>query len=330
MPLAKKGIRGWVAATYRAWADILRLDRATPDPAGVDLLVFDIDGVLLDCTSSYPNTISAAVQAYVRDLGWRAEQVLLPASETHLWKQAGGFNSDWALAQAALYLHLGKGVPDTEAARRTPPLQDEFLREVARRGGGLAAVRALLPEPPGWDPGRVTRLCCALYAGERCQAMFGFPASGTGFCETERPLLAPDRLLAWPGPVGIYTGREDGETAFALERLGLAGRLPAARVVTSSSGFRKPDPGGLRAIARHAGARRALYVGDNIDDLKTVEQYRAAGWGEPEFGFAGILGGALGGAAEEVFRAGGADLIAPATGVLLAALLGARALPGTA
>jgi HAD superfamily hydrolase (TIGR01548 family) len=311
---------GWPGLAVRA---------GVPAPERIDLLVLDIDGVLLDCSRSYPYTISEAAQRYVAALGWRMDGLLLPPGETTLWKRAGGFNSDWALTQAALYFFMSKGRKAVSAARAAEPSQAAFLERVARAGGGLDAVRAIAgPAPPGWDPARIERLCCAVYAGDRCQAMFGFPAegvSGPGLCEREVPLLAAERLLAFPGALGIYTGRNDGETAFALQRLGLAGRVPAARIITADSPYRKPDPGGLAAIARAAGEPRcAIFAGDNVDDLETVRRYRrlpAAGRPATAYLFAGVLGGALGEHAEEVFTAGGADLVAPGVADLVEALL---------
>ena len=318
------------AAAYRAWSGLQALEGARPAPAQMDLLVLDIDGVLLDCAESYPYTISVAAQRFVAELGWRMDGLLLPAGETRLWKRAGGFNSDWDLTQAALYFFMSRGRDSVAAARAATPGQGEFLAEVARRGGGLQAVRAILGQPPpDWDPERITRLCCSVYAGDRCQSMFGFAAEGVagpGLCERERPLVAAGRLLAWPGALGIYTGRNGGETEFALQRLGVAGRLRPELVITSDLGFSKPDPRGLAAVAKAAGnPAAALFVGDNVDDIETVRRYRLQpAWAGTAFGFAGVLGGTLGDLAAEVFTAGEADLIAPGAASLIEALLRAR------
>jgi HAD superfamily phosphatase len=303
-------------------------DGARPALERVDLLVLDIDGVLLDCSRSYPATISEAAQRYVAALGWRMDGMLLPPEETARWKRAGGFNSDWVLTQAALYLFMSTGERAVTAARAAAP-QEPFLERVARAGGGLPAVQALLgPAPAGWDPDRITRLCCAVYGGDRCEAMFGFPAEGVdgpGLCEREVPLVSAARLLRFPGALGLYTGRNRGETAFALERLGVAGRIPAARIVDSDSGFAKPDPGGLAAIARAAGdPASALFVGDNIDDLETVRRHRELPPGPTEYGFAGVLGGTLGDMSLDVYTTGRADYIAPRVDALLDTLLRAR------
>ncbi len=319
------GYRGWRGLMVRGGGDVIL--------ARTDLLVLDIDGVLLDCSSSYPRAISAAAQRFVADLGWRMDGTLLAAAETGQWKRAGGFNDDWALTCSALHFFMSKAAGAVAAARAAPPSQGDFLAEVARLGGGPGAVQALLGEPPpAWDPERITRLCCSYYAGDRCGAMFGFPAvagaEGPGLCELERPLVAAARLLRWPGALGLYTGRDDGETAFALERLGLAGRLPPGRVVTSGSGMRKPDPAGLAALARAAGEpAQGLHVGDNVDDLETVRGYAAQPHGTRSataFAFAGVLGGTLGDLAEEAFRSGGAEVIAPGAAQLVEVLLAIR------
>ena len=329
--------RGWrrsgAIMSYRAWRGLLVRIGGQDNLARTDLLVLDIDGVLLDCSLSYPRAISAAAQRFAADLGWRMDGTLLTPEETRGWKRAGGFNDDWALTRAALHFFMSKGARGVAAARSAPPSQADFLGEVARLGGGPDAVRALLGQPPpAWDPERIARLCCSYYAGDRCREMFGFPAvegaEGPGLCELERPLVAAARLLRWPGTVGIYTGRDDGETAFALQRLGLAGRLPPGRVVTSGSGMSKPDPAGLAALAQAAGdPAHGLYAGDNVDDQETVRRYRARrGKARPTtgFAFAGVLGGTLGDLAEAAFRSGGADIIAPGAADLVEVLLAIR------
>jgi phosphoglycolate phosphatase-like HAD superfamily hydrolase len=286
-------------------------------PPAPDLLAFDVDGVLIDVHGSYPEVISRAVQRFLtRDLGWPGDRTFVTAAETALWKRVGGFNSDWQLACAcALHGIWRRGQAD-------PPPLEAFLAEVRRRGGGLPAVLALCGRPAVWDPERITRICCEIYGGDDwCPAMFGFEPEepqGPGLCNAERPVVRRDLLLPWRGRLGVYTGRNDGETAFALERCGVADLFPPPARGTCDRGWRKPDPAGLRWLAANLGARTGLFAGDNVDDCDTVLNLRREGG--PQFLFAGVLGGSPGEAAGALFAERGADLIAADVNALLAVL----------
>lgn len=286
-------------------------------PPAPDLLTFDVDGVLIDVHGSYPEVISRAVQRFcTRDLGWPAGGILVTADETALWKRVGGFNSDWQLACACTLFAIWRHERPEE--RTLEPL----LAELGRRGGGLTALTAICGRPAGWDPERITRICCEIYGGaDWCRAMFGFdpePGQGPGLCNTERPIVEPERLRPWRGRLGVYTGRNDGETAFAVERCGLRELLPPAARATCDRGWRKPDPAGLRWLWEGLGGRLGLFAGDNVDDCDTVLNLRRAGG--PAFLFAGVLGGSPGAAARGLFAERRADLIAGDVNALLAAL----------
>src|SRR4051794_9221840 len=59
-----------------------------------DLLIFDMDGVLVEVTESYRETIQQTVEHFT---GKR------PTRETiQEWKNQGGWNDDWALSRALI------------------------------------------------------------------------------------------------------------------------------------------------------------------------------------------------------------------------------------
>ncbi|MDI3298302.1 MAG: hypothetical protein QJR08_03935 [Bacillota bacterium] len=321
------------------------LPEAVPLLARVGAVVFDVDGVLLDTSDSYPRVISEVTQyVLVHDHGWPDTGRLISPGETALFKAAGGFNSDWALTRGAVLFFLWKALRleraageagrlrpgGTAALRGAAPSLEELTRGIQEAGGGIGAewrwIRersepALLSELEArFDGARVDRLCGEFYAGDRCLAMFGYPARewrGPGLCERERPrvdaALLPARLR-----YGLYTGRvAGGETDLALERAGLAERMTPGAVITGDR-WRKPDPEGLRAAGRALGVEVAIFAGDNVDDAWTVRNYRkVAGDGEPLFLFAGVLGGAPGERAEALFRQAEADLIVAGPNELL-------------
>ena len=66
-----------------------------------DLIVFDIDGVLLDTSHSFPLAISQAVVHYGKLTGF--SHWLEPSLEqVGAFKTIPGFNNDWDLAEAML------------------------------------------------------------------------------------------------------------------------------------------------------------------------------------------------------------------------------------
>ena len=57
----------------------------------MDLLIFDMDGVLVDVTDSYRETICATVKYF--------SGVEVTKAQIQDWKNQGGWNDDWRLSQ---------------------------------------------------------------------------------------------------------------------------------------------------------------------------------------------------------------------------------------
>jgi phosphoglycolate phosphatase-like HAD superfamily hydrolase len=308
-----------------------------------DLLVFDMDGVLINVRESFPQAISHAAQQFLVEQGLEGDELAVTPEETALFKAAGGFNSDWALAQAVCLVYLVKArrVPGASLAalRRAPPTLGDLTRQLARLGGGLAALERVLLDPltPAeaeevrrrWDRARVSRLCMEYYGGRDCPTIYGIPAetyTGEGFIRRERPLMT---AADWPEAVhlGIYTGRSRGEVDQALALLGAAERFPPESVVCEDSGIRKPNPEGLRRLARWFRPRVLIYLGDNLDDWETAARYESErDTGLPPCLFAAVLGGAPGPMAWSLFQERGAELVGDSTAALVAWITGRRAL----
>ena len=312
------GARG--EGSYRSWAGgVEALPAVGAALVRVDLLVFDLDGVLIDTASSYPLAVEAAIARFCVESLHRPEgPPPVTAAGLSAWKAAGGFNDDWHLAQGVcLFLtrqHLRGAWPVTGAAVAC------FCAELTRLGGGLEAARRLCPgadSPAGpWDAGAIARSCMEFYGGDDgCREMFGVSPSrpmGPGLWRRERALVHPPQLAPWRGRLAVYTGRNAAEAARGLEATGLAPYFPPPHRQTSDGGRGKPDPRGLLA---HAAAFRPgllLFAGDMPDDAETVVRYRHCARRRPELPpalFAGVRGGAAGALAEPAFRRLGADLI---------------------
>jgi HAD superfamily phosphatase len=179
----------------------------------LDILVFDMDGVLIDVTNSYRKTIQRTVQIYLGTcLGFkgRREQVVT-GEDISLFKSTGGFNNDWDLSAGLLYYLLSiSGVPPSHRRlkfssvgevvsylkTRSPNLNTNitrliqrkklppFIKKVKLAGGGLKGVRkALKGSWEGWIYGDgdldqtnvVKRIFQEVYLGKKFASYYHLP-----------------------------------------------------------------------------------------------------------------------------------------------------------
>jgi len=225
------------------------------------LLLFDIDGVLIDVRPSYHRVIRLTVPTYLRQvLGLNAPDDLITEAHVAAIKRMGGFNNDWNSVAAMLYTLVAQLPPVPEPPERTPaalravvrslsqdPRVPQLLRAgadallrmeetVRAAGGGLNAVRAqvgtrnahLVLYGP-WNPetNLVMRIYQELYLGpELFSQEYGLPrayAQGPGLIDDEVRIISRDTLdtLAARHTMGLVTGRPRVEAEYALKRLGL-------------------------------------------------------------------------------------------------------------
>lgn len=65
-----------------------------------DLIIFDMDGVLVDVTASYRTAVQSTVKNFTGDEP--------SAAEIQDWKNRGGFNDDWHLSHQMIHARGGK------------------------------------------------------------------------------------------------------------------------------------------------------------------------------------------------------------------------------
>ena len=108
--------------------------------------------------------------------------------------------------------------------------------------------------------------------------------------------------------VGILTGRPAAEADIALSRVGLD--VPDEhRFTMDSPEPGKPDPAALVALAEGFDVSTAAFVGDTLDDIRTVVRARKA---DPEREYRGVgvlTGGLTGEKGREKFERAGADRV---------------------
>jgi HAD superfamily phosphatase len=171
----------------------------------LDVLIFDMDGVLIDVSRSYRKTIQRTIRIYLETcLGFtRNRGSWITNGEISLFKSVGGFNNDWDLTCGLLlYLLSISGIPSlrklkrffsiqktlsylrtkSSLSRSKPTLRSKrkhlssFLKKLKTSGGGLKGIHRILETSwQGWVYGAgdiqkeniVKRIFQELYLGKK-------------------------------------------------------------------------------------------------------------------------------------------------------------------
>ncbi len=302
----------------------------------LDCILFDVDGVLLDVSLSFRAAIVDTVQFYIKEqLGLSDTGALIEAEETELFKFAGGFNDDWDLTNAAVAFLIGKwaqsGAKDTKALREFGPDWREFTASLRRKGGGLQQAEGFVLEmlrptqrrefARAWNQKLVTRLFQEFYGGdEACRDLYGFDPEylhGEGYYKRERVIIQPE-LVPTALKTGLITGRGRSEAKLGLAHARLTNKFPENGWVVPDSGFKKPDGRTLLLAREKLDFKLGLFIGDIMDDLRTVFNYRdLKGAGKARIYSAIVLSGPSGDKHKREFLEAGADIVAPDVNVLL-------------
>ena len=234
----------------------------------VDAVVLDIDGVLVDVADSYRRAIVESVERVYGDT--------IAKGTVQRFKNAGGFNNDWELTDAAALFVLTTRETDVDVSA--------FTDAIAERGGGLNAAKAVVRELLGeseaddilaaWDPERLREVFQTLYLGGELYRDLegGEPAfDAPGYINDEPKLVSEATLetLQERYAVGVVTGRPAAEADIAMNRVGLS--IPDEHRFTMDDwAAGKPHPHALLTLAERFDARRVAFAGDTLDDIRTA------------------------------------------------------------
>jgi HAD superfamily hydrolase (TIGR01548 family) len=211
-----------------------------------NLIVFDMDGVIVDVSESYREAVRQTARLFFRGApGWeRLPEPLFSLSDLAGIKQSGGLNNDWALTYHILDLLI------TQV--RVPALSDEtdpwLLHEKTLQGCDLerladflASYRSpleklqqksgghhsqFIQKMSSYDVGSgnvIKQIFQEIYLGRNLfETTYNLPTmthTGEGLITREKLLIAPAvfQRFATENLLGLATGRPQAEADYALD-----------------------------------------------------------------------------------------------------------------
>jgi HAD superfamily hydrolase (TIGR01548 family) len=274
----------------------------------VDAVVLDVDGVLVDVADSYRRAIIESLDAVYGET--------IDRDAIQQFKDAGGFNNDWELTDAAALYSLAR----REGMEKS---LSQFTDAIYGIGGGLEAARTVVSEAltpaerervfAKWDPDRLRDVFQQLYLGAELYGEIegGDPdIDAAGFIHDEPVIVEETTLDALQErfPVGVLTGRPAAEADIALERVGLdvsddhrftmddweAGKPDPAALVTLAERFSADSEERRSSDRRTRSVDSLAFVGDTLDDVRTANNASEAD--DRTYHGVGVLTGGLTGA----------------------------------
>jgi len=235
-------------------------------------LVFDVDGVLIDTTRSFPEVVTAAVSFCSESLPEIFPKQLRFTKEHYLKaKQHPFFNDDYDIAWTFLSWTASSSFSMLTGGETGP-----------KEWG--SALRSCRMDPVLWVPREFGNPVDRDFVRKKCAELYfyGSPAAGggssaapdiysEGFWKKETPCLC----RSWRNlgrPTGIYTGRDRIEMQLALRLLNWED-FPAERCITVDDEIKKPSPEGFFKLEAIMGVSRIFYFGDSESDRKAFEGY---------------------------------------------------------
>lgn len=235
-------------------------------------IVFDVDGVLIDTSRSFPEVVSGIIHLFASSITGLGTVPRLFTKEHYIKARSlPMFNDDYDIAWTFLSWAVSNTASITREGRAAPESWSAAL--------GECDLDPLIwvPKTFGSDVDRnaVREACEEMYFGEEFFLSVRNTApkhvKGSGLWERERPFLK-NRWQSFVDPVGIYTGRTKEELELALLLLDWED-LPRERCVTPDDGVQKPSAEGLYRLEKILGVSEILFFGDSESDRKAFEGY---------------------------------------------------------
>lgn len=178
-----------------------------------DAIIFDMDGVLVDVSTSYMLAIKKTAEYFLKKS--------ISLKEIWEYKTKEGYNNDWDATQAILLSH-GVNIDKKE-------IIDIFQQ---------------------------------FYLGNKFDRLI----------KNEKLLLSRNTIqkLKKYYKLGIVTGRPFEEAYYTLRRFDITDLFDVVITMKDMKGKYKPDPYGIKLAIKKLNVKRAVYVGNSIDDIKSA------------------------------------------------------------
>jgi len=224
-----------------------------------DALIFDVDGVLLDVSKSFPEVIrTSIIDAFVRYCNGEVDCVGYTPEHEQLLKLHGAFNDDYDLAWALATITAANGHNKLSQAF---PTVEKLSLELKTFSGDVKS----------WVTERYGMLIPYAEFRAHCNDLYLGTKEKKGLHLLETPLLNSD-WEALPLPAALYTGRDLPELECAFESLQWR-NFPQELIIHRETGICKPSPRGLEILCERLGAKNPLYFGDTASDLMAFNAF---------------------------------------------------------
>lgn len=218
-----------------------------------DALIFDVDGVLLDVSKSFPQVIrTSIIDAFSHYCNGEIDCDGYTKEHEKLLKQHGSFNDDYDLAWSLATITAADGHKKLSEAF---PTVEKLTHELETFSGDIK----------NWATARYGNLIPYEEFRAHCNDLYLGTKEEKGLHLLEIPLLNCE-WQALPLRAALYTGRDMTELNCAFESLNWHD-FPKELIIHRETGICKPSPIGIQLLCERLGAKNPLYFGDTASDL---------------------------------------------------------------
>ncbi len=273
---------------YQRINGVLVKKSALKEFSDFDGLILDIDGVLVDVRNSFHKAIVQTASFFCRQYLHPSLVKKISPSLIKKFKLYSGFNNDWDLTYSLLLtlisyyenIFLKNKIADFNS------FVHSFLEEAALKGGGLKGARKVFNEQirnsaRNWfrliPYDSVKTFFQEIYGGQDyCFFLYGFkPRQITkkGLVNQEKLLVSKELLSQFSPGLGLITGRTREETILFLKLSSLQSLFKDEAIIHDGKLANKPHPDSLKHLMDFLGFKKAVYLGDVLDDWLMVKRY---------------------------------------------------------